>query len=254
MALSKVLAILRPTNLLSLALLAGLGVGGYHAWEMYDKARLDVQARQQLEGAVTALTGEVTALTQENRQLEVQNTLLTAFVDRLTTEDRVAEVEIVAQTRDAEGVLVTTLEFTERDRNGEPLPTRTLETRGNELYVDALVIKFLDETVKQGDPFRGKSLHLFRRVYGDAQQPRHGEELSAMTDGVPDLYRVSKEPSPFEQRLWGLFWTWMRDPDQAKLDGVRVPQIDAAGVRPEPNAKYKITLERDGGLNFIRVK
>jgi len=247
MPVAKALYIFRPTNLLALVLLGAVGVGGYHAWEMYDEARLDVQARQKLEG-------EVLELTEQNRQLEVKNTLLTAFVDRLTAEDRVAEVEVVAQTRDDEGVLVSTLEFTEYDREGKPLPPRTLEARGQELFVDALVIKFLDETVKQGDPLRGKSLHLFRRVYGDAQQPRHGEELSAMTDGVPDLYRVSKEPSAFERRLWGLFWTWMKDPEQAKLDGVRVPQIDVAGVRPEPNAKYKITLERDGGLNFIRVK
>jgi hypothetical protein len=247
MPLPKLLAIFRPTNLVSILLLAGLGVGGYHAYQMYEEVRIDEATRERLEG-------EVAELQAEKARLEMQNTVLRAFVDRLTTEARVAEVEVIAQGRDAQGVPVTTLEFKEIGRDGQFLPTKTLEARGTEVYFDALVIKFVEDAVKEGDPLRGKSLHLFRRVFGDAQQPRHGEEMSATTDGVPDLYRVSKEPSPFERRLWMYFWKWMDNPELAAQDGVRVAQVEAVAIRPKLGAKYRVTLELDGGLNIKKVE
>jgi hypothetical protein len=49
-----------------------------------------------------------------------------------------------------------------------------------------------------GDLLRGKSLHLFRRVFGEAQEPRDGPSIgTTRPDGIPDVYRISPSPSAF---------------------------------------------------------
>ncbi|MFW6162529.1 MAG: hypothetical protein ACODAJ_07140, partial [Planctomycetota bacterium] len=152
------------------------------------------------------------------------------------------------------GVPVTTMEFTERLGQGATARSRVFTVRGREVYFDALLIKFAEDRVKVGDPLRGKSLHLFRRAFGSAQEPRDGPLLAAREPGaVPRAYRSGQGVSDFERRLWARFWHWTAHPDEAAAEGVRVAQIDAVGTRPEVGATYRITLEHDGGLNLRRV-
>jgi hypothetical protein len=253
----SLLALVRPTNLLALLVLAGLGYGALVAYRIYVRAHRDEQSRRELEQAVDRLQTKNVELQQAVSDLEAQNAELRTFVDRLTTETRIAEVFVLEQHPGPDGVPLTTLEFTELDRAGRPLPTRVFTVRGREVYFDALVIKFSEEEVKVGDPLRGKSLHLFRRVFGEAQAPREGVLLAtARSDGVPDFYRLSPggQPSDFEQRMWEQFWHWADHPAEAAREGVRVPQIEAVGIRPRPGARYRISLEHDGGPNIRRIE
>jgi cell division protein FtsB len=252
--LGKLLAALKPTNLLAGLLVALLGYGAWVAYG-YHRRSVDAQlARQQLEDAVGQLQKRNTELKESVASLEAQRAELQRFVERLTAESRVAEVKVLGQRRDAEaGVVLTTFEFVETGRAGQA-PPRVFTLRGDIVYFEALVIRFLDKEVMVGDPLRGKSLHLFRRAFGDAQQPREGPPLAAShEDGIPDVYRVSPSPSAFERRLWRLFWHWADHPAEAEKEGVAVASIKAEGFRPAPGATYQITLRHAGGLEIKRT-
>ncbi|MFP4055307.1 MAG: hypothetical protein ACLF0G_00385 [Candidatus Brocadiia bacterium] len=252
---SKLAALLRPANLIGLAVLGLLVYGGLAAYRTYTDVRRDSQLRGELVGAVERLSEQNTQLRGTVEKLEAWNERLRTFVQRLTEESRVADVVILGREVDEGGVPVVTLSFTELDRGGRPLEPRVVTVRGQEVYFDALVVKFLDQEVQEADPLRGKSLHLFRRVFGSAQAPRHGVLLdTAQEDGVPDFYRLSPQAADFERQLWSLFWHWVDEPQAAEENGVRVAQIEAVGVRPaEVGATYRITLEHDGGLSIRRV-
>jgi len=251
--LGKLLFALRPTNLLAAALLAALGYGGITAYTYHTRAQRVREERQQLAATVERLQQSNDQLRGNVADLEARCAELRSFVDRLTAESRVADIKILAQRPDPEGVPVTTLQFVERDRAGERLPPRVLTARGREVYFDALVIKFSDDAVKVGDPLRGKSLHLFRRIFGSAQEPRDGPLLAASQGIVPDVYRLADTVSPFERALWARFWHWAAHPDEAEAEGVRIAQIEAVAIRPIVDAAYRITLEHDGGLNIRRL-
>jgi len=118
-------------------------------------------------------------------------------------------------------------------------------------HFDALVIKFEDDYVAQGDALRGKSVALFRRVYCETQAPEDGFRLGRHGD-VPDVYRTNPNPTPFEIDLWERFWSFAADPDSAALAGVRVAQGEAVYAPMKPGEHWLLTLEADGGLNLIK--
>jgi hypothetical protein len=248
--LGKLLLAFRPTNLLAAVILAALGYGGYRVYSYHRRAERVRRERQELAHTVGRLEAQNEALRQDVRSLEAQCAELEAFVERLTSESRVADVTVLSQQPDAAGVPVTTLRFVERARGGERLPPRTVAVRGREVYFDALLIKFADDHVKVGDPLRGKSLHLFRRAFGSAQEPRDGPFLAASESVVPDVYRLSERASEFERALWLRFWHWAAHPEEAEAEGVRIAQIEAVAIRPVLGTTYRITLEHDGGLNI----
>lgn len=247
----RVLRVLRPTNLVALLILAAIGYGAARYYAAHQRA---ARERQKLTERLATLQEENTRLASEARRLAARCAELKAFVGRLTTDSRVARVRVLDQNRGADGVVVTALEFTEIGRDGKPLPSRVFTLRGKEVYFDALVMKFVDDAVKVGDPLRGKSLHLFRRAFGSAQEPRDGPLLAASDGLVPDAYRGPGEPSDFEAALWRQFWRWVEHPHEAAARGVRVAQIEAVGTRPLPGASYLITLRHSGGLDIRRVE
>lgn len=243
----KMLAVLRPTNLLAIVMLGAVGYGGLYFWQKSEQ-------RHTLEEEVTSLQEKNATLQETVADLEETRRQLTAFVERLTTESHVARVHVRDSRRNSDGELVHTLEFTEFDRQGQPLPSRIFECVGKEVYFDALVIKFSDDAVKAGDILRGKSLHLFRRAFGSAQEPRNGPLIATnQYDDVPNVYRLSPDHADFEARLWRLFWHLAAHPKEAEAEGIRVLQIEAKGIRPVAGATYEIKLEHDGGLNIKPV-
>lgn len=195
---------------------------------------------------------QVDELRRQNERLARQRRELLEVVDRLNIERRVAEVEVLQQHLSEGGkVLQTVVRFTEFDRQGNPTPPKVFGIPGNVPHFDALVIKFGNEHVQTGDPLRGKSLALFRRIYGDSQAPEAGYWLDRSGD-IPDPYRVDRNPSEFEVRLWSQFWSYATDPDKARAAGVRVAQGEAVYAPVSPGERWVLTLEADGGLNLFK--
>src|SRR5436309_10047817 len=87
-------------------------------------------------------------------ELEAQKKQLDEVILRLSTEKRVAEMIVTDQKEEA-GVLTTQLLFVEYAKDGSSLPPREFSIKGKWVHIDALVIKFERDFVKQNDPLRG---------------------------------------------------------------------------------------------------
>jgi hypothetical protein len=189
-------------------------------------------------------SGQILKLQQEKRDLE-------NIVARLTTQRRVAQV-LVTDQKTINGVLHTTLLFCEYGAGGSTLSPKRFEIEGNIAHVDAMVIKFDQDFVKQGDSLKGHSICLFTKIYGDHQTPDSAPTIDTPNQ-IPDIYKdADPKVSAFEQELWRDFWRLTTDEAYAKSKGVRTAMGQAVWDKFTPDKLYTFTLESNGGLNITR--
>jgi hypothetical protein len=181
--------------------------------------------------------------------LERDNRRMRDMITRLGTEFRVADVVVTAQEGTRGREQRTTFRFQEYDRAGNALQARSYTIAGDVAYFDALVLKFEDTYVGEADSLRGRSLHLFRRTFGEYQAPHDGFPLDGGSgDGIPEALRVGA--GTFEEELWKDFWDYASDSKLAASKGVRVAQGEAVYTRLEAGKTYRLTIEADGGINI----
>ncbi len=182
-------------------------------------------------------------------QLEDENRQLHEIVERLTSERRVAQLMVTDQ-HDVKGVQQTALLFEEYARDGSMLPPRTFTIEGNNVHIEAMVIKFDHDFVEKNDPLRGQSIALFLKLYGDRQRPDQGFVIDE-PGKIPDYYRGGDpQVSAFETELWQDFWKLADDQTYRDKKGVRVADGEGPWRPVYPGQLYTITLESDGGLNI----
>ncbi len=183
-------------------------------------------------------------------KLEKEKVALQQVVQRLGDEKRVAEILVTDQKADAAGKPATTLLFVEYDKAGNSLPPKSFTIEGKFAHVDAMVIKFDQHFVAEGDGLRGRSIALFTRIFGDYQTPATATPIDK-PGAIPDVYRdADPQVTDFEQDLWHQFWQLTADADLRKKKGVRVAMGQAAWGMFEPGRLYTLTLEANGGLNL----
>lgn len=199
---------------------------------------------------------EAARLREEVDRLERERQALKQVVENLTSEDRVAEVHVIDQVQAGEMLngepaptTVTTIEFIELDRDGHPLPSKRFIIQDNVIFFDAWVLKFDSEHVALGDALRGKNLALFRRIYGENQEPSRGFPIDASSE-VPNIFRINPEASEFEQQLWARFWDLAKNPELADEQGVSVVQGEAVYMPMCRGEVWSLTLQNNGGLNI----
>lgn len=215
-------------------LLVGAGVTGVWVYENHHSAAWQVK---QLE--------------EQNRKLEKEKQELQTAVTRLSDEKRVAEVLVTDQKEDA-GLLKTTLLFVEYARDGASLPPKTFTIEGKSAHIDALVIKFDRGLVAANDALRGRSVALFRRIFGDDQPPQKAFVIDE-PGSIPDVYRGGPQPAEqakFEKELWQNFWRLAEDGKYRAEKGVRVANGQGIWGPFTTDRLYTITLDADGGLNL----
>lgn len=190
---------------------------------------------------------EYNADQKQIEQLTVENARLESVIERLQIEERIAEI-LVTDQKMIDGKQHTRLLLVERDRNGNPLPPRSFDVIGNQIHVDALVIKFDKELVKNDDPLRGHAILLLEKIYGDAQAPADAQRIDE-PGRIPSIYK-SAEPSSskFEQQLWGEFWKLADNESLRKSRGVDVAHGVGVFGNLQPDRKYIITLNPDGNV------
>jgi hypothetical protein len=217
----------------SLVLVAVASASVYLAYELV------VKPRQALQDQIREQRGIILKLEQEKQRLET-------FLKILKHIDRRARVEVLRQAKDAQGNLQTTIRFTEIDDSGRPVGAfRDLALPGQEVYFDTLVIKFDDHFIQEGDPFKGRALMLFRRIFSSTMRAEDGFVIDA--DGqVPNVYAGREAPSGFEKDLWKRFWELANDEKMAKEHGVRAIHGDAPYMRLEPDRVYEVCLRSTG--------
>ena len=128
---------------------------------------------------------------------------------------------------------------------------RTLTVKGDLVYVDYWVVKFSDESVEAGDPLRGTSICLFRRIFGEHQNPVDGYVLDAV-GSRPVGYGSGREPTEFETEIWVQFWELANNPKLAKAHGVRAAHGQAVSMKLQPG-KYYVLEQRLTGDMTIRA-
>jgi len=209
-------------------------------------------------GAAAVVLWQRGRLEQERRirALEAQLRDLGDRLDRVKASSLVAEATVLSTRPDPEGRgKLWKLRFAAFDREGRPASdVPDFEVAGEEVYFDGLTIEFVERFVEQGDGLRGKSLLLFRRAFGDRQNPADGPLLwKGSGDEIPPIYRpstlaTSPEALEFERDLWKRFWALASDSEAARKAGIRAADVKAVGVRPRVGEVYRLTLRHAGGL------
>jgi len=219
------------------ALLGTLLVVGVGAGSIYLADQMVLAPRRHLDAKIA--------------HLESESLRLRTYLKLLEYTERRAQLEVISQTRDAAGEIVNKLRFTELDPQGGVVGAqRELEIKGEEVYLDALVIKFEDHFVEQGDPLKGKALLLFRRIFTNRVRPDEGYVLDR--NGVPpELYAGRSATNAFEQDLWVRFWAVANSETLAKQAGVKAMHGQAIYGRLMPNLIYTILMRSTGEMILL---
>lgn len=168
----------------------------------------------------------------------------------LKVDRRVARLDVLDQwTPEATGRPATKVRFVEVDEAGQPLGEPKIVTiDGDVLYIDYWVAKFDDALVEKGDdPLRGASICLFRRLFGEYQQPSEGHVVDA-SGQRPVAYGRGAPLSDFERDLWQNFWQYANDRQKAQSVGVRAAHGEAPYIKLTPGKSYRIVIRSSGGL------
>jgi len=193
---------------------------------------------------------EMRRLAAEVDRLEQERQELRQYVERLGASRRVAQINVLEQRIDAKGRIDTSVRFQEIAADGALGLPLEANLAGAMVYVEAAVIKFEPEFVAKGDPQRGSSLVMFRRIFGDQQSPQTGE-LIDQASRPPAADRG--EATVFREHVWNRFWEFVDEPAIAADYGVRVAQCEAVAVPVKAGQVWELSLDAAGGLNLRRM-
>lgn len=265
-------------TLLGLALVGGLGYGGWYGYSVFnEKDEATHRATKQLAEAKSALTRAENEILEKERTLVRKNvelqakaieinalnvkvdeqaeeiTKLDTSLRLLKVDQRVARLAVLDQTTDAAGQLYSLIEFQDLDEEGEPLAEpKQFKIKGDVVYIDTWVVKFEDKYVEQADLERGTSLVLFRRLFGEFQEPQQGYLLD-QAGQRPTAYARGSALSEFEKRIWDDFWNVANDESKQNELGIRAAHGEAPSYKIEKGATYLIRKRASAGLDFDRV-
>jgi hypothetical protein len=225
---------------LRIALLVSVlgGVAGALLWRTY------ADAERRLRDELAAVEARMAA---EIAQRE-------AMVERLGRERRRGIVEILSQqpiapAGAAGGRVATELRFVELDDEGREIGRREYTVPGEVVYIEGWTARFPHDEVAAGDPLRGSTLVLLRRIYSDLMPPAEGLPIDT-PGGVPDGYALG-ERSRLERSLWRNFWRLASDARLAAEEGLRVAQGEAVFKRVRPGERYELIVEAAGGMALV---
>jgi hypothetical protein len=217
----------------SVVLVAVAAAGIYLAYELV------VKPQRALQDQISEQKETILKLEQDKQRLE-------AYLKILKRIDRRARIEVLRQEKDQQGNLQTTIRFTEIDDAGKPMNvSREMTLPGQEVYFDTLVIKFDDHFIEQDDPFKGRALMLFRRIFSSTMRAEDGIVID-VEGQAPEVYAERQASSGFEKELWKRFWELANDEKLAKEHNVRAIHGDAPYMRLEPDRVYEICLRSTG--------
>ena len=257
-------------TLLAVIVLGAVGYGGWFGYTTYNAKEIEAQKRsKELEEATGKLADaqrELDAAQAEIRQkslliiekdskiseLNLDIEKLEASLALLKVDHRLARLTVVDQGKDPNtGESFSRIEFVELNDEGAPIDTpREFRIRGDVVYIDNWIVKFEDEYVQKADLERGTSLVLFRRIFGEMQQPIEGFPLDEV-GARPKAYARGGRMSDFEKKIWGDFWNIANDESAAKELGIRAAHGQAVSMKVQNGKSYRVQLRASDGLSIV---
>lgn len=153
--------------------------------------------------------------------LLTENQQLKGAITNLTTEDQIGYAKVVSQRTEADGRLLTTLQFVEtsRDDKTRRILQKEYTIEGDVIHFDALIVKFTDQMVMDG---KARALYIWRRVYGEKTAPQDGFPIET-PGGEPRRYADLLELLPRAQRdlFWTHIWDLAHDPEALAQYGIK---------------------------------
>ncbi len=175
--------------------------------------------------------------------------------ENLAAETRVAEITVAGY---EEGGKLMLINFVRIKKDGRRLPPEVYRVEGNELYVEAAVVKFKEENALLG----GRSIYVFRRFYGNNQAPDDGPVLDR--DGqIPGGAKLHPETptilaqltfpitEAMEREVWREF-LWLSQNEFAS-DKVDAAFNTAVGKHMELDRVYQVSIQHNGTMLFRTV-
>lgn len=259
-SISTINSVLR--TVLGFALVGGISTLSFLGYSAYTNSKTEAtRTAKELEAAQESLLASQKdlgrALTKID-ELGVQVAQQMVEIERLTTslrlmkvDHRVARLNVLDQVEDEEtGVVTSTIQFVEVNDEDEVLgEVREFELQGQIIYVDGWIVKFDDKYIEEADIDRGSSLVLFRRVFGEYQQPSEGFLLDKAGQ-TPAAYAQSGTLSEIEKKIWEDFWSIANDSKKARDLGIRAAHGDAPSIQMRKGMSYKIELRASDGLSI----
>jgi hypothetical protein len=268
-------------NLLLLVLIGGAGVGGYKAYDLYnkpqielaEKSRLLAEKNGQLETALKDLSdvkGLNAGLTVKNKDLTDKNERMQVAMKLLKVRHRLARLTVLDQHEVPSLIpatptsgnevgatrpdLMTKIEFVDINDQGQPIGTpKTFDIKGDMIYVDYLNVNFQDKYIEKSDLDRATSIALFQRIFGEHQEPAKGFQLDTVGTR-PTAYARGTQMSEFEKKIWDDFWLIANDSKRAQDLGIDAIQGKAVAIRAQPGKSYEIELRSTGDMTIRPIE
>ena len=256
-------------TILAMIVLGALTVAGWFGYTTYNAKDIEARRRsrelaevnEKLTQASRDLTAAQSQLALKTEQLNVANQRidqlnkdienLNARLVLLKVDHRLARLTAVDQGTDDDGEMYTVVEFVELNDEGQPIESpRQFRIRGDVVYIDNWIVKFDDKYVEEADIDRSTSLVLFRRIFGEMQQPIEGFPLDE-AGRRPQAYARGGQMTDFEEKIWGDFWNIANDEAQAKELGIRAAHGQAVSMKLQKGKSYRVQLRASDGLSIV---
>lgn len=259
-SISTINSVLRTA--LGFAIIGGVSAMSWLGYSAYNNSQTQAQrAAEDLASARSTLDATRKDLRQARTEIDelgVEIKEQAVEIDRLATslrlikvDHRVARLNVLDQTVDEEtGEITSKIQFVEIDDRGQAIGTpQQFELQGSIVYIDGWIVKFDDKYIEEADIERGSSLVLFRRLFGEYQQPNEGFVLDE-AGKTPMAYVQSGKASELQTKIWRDFWSIANDSKKARELGIRAAHGDAPSIKMRKGMSYKIELRASDGLSI----
>lgn len=216
------------------------------------------QVSAQLDTAQQQLNNQHAMLVQMDQDLQASQhriVQLDTSLSLMKVNKRIAQVNVIRQTPDpTTGDVFTEFTFQEVDSEGRSVDQpRPFRIQGDMLYIDYWIVKFTDEFVEQASLDRSTSICLFRRLFGEFQEPYQGFTLDEV-ESRPNIYNRNGMITEFERQIWSDFWEFANDPGRAAAKGIRAAHGEAVATRLRAGQSYRVMLRASDGLTIQPIQ
>jgi len=239
----------------SLAVVTLVGIGGWLGYTTINDRQILNEELQQKVALIEKQNKDIERLNVDVAEKAKKIAELDLAMRLLKVDHRIAEMTVVNQgVNEKNGKLETTVQLAEVDDNGKQLaPPKTYLIDGDVVFIDGLIVKYQDKLIEAGDPLRGTSAFLFRRIYGEHQEPGHGFPIDPV-DGQPAPYGGETKMSDIDKTVWTNFWDIANDPERRDAAGIRAAHGEAKYMKVQPGKVYRVQLRASDGVTIVAEK